>query len=161
MLCVYHVLFGYACVLFYLLITISCWIWNVWTPSQMDPSLFSPSSLTQDLMVSMILFASQVRPSSTLVDDWYVDALGFLLVNSTRTLILNSLALIRMHTRVEQNANKSLCCQDLKVLMGVIKARDEAMSISGGNLGLVVCKRTLVSPAGNPGTQSGCRAMEI
>jgi hypothetical protein len=54
-----------------------------------DFRVFNPSSLSQDLMVSVILSTSQVRPSSTLVEDWYVGALGFLLDNSGRTLGLN------------------------------------------------------------------------
>jgi hypothetical protein len=37
--------------------------------SWMDPCVFSPSSLSQDQMVSVILIASRVRPSSALAED--------------------------------------------------------------------------------------------
>jgi hypothetical protein len=63
--------------------------------------MFKPSILSQDLMVSVILSASWVRPSLALVEDLYDDALGFLLVNYGRTLGLNPPTLRRMHKSVE------------------------------------------------------------
>ena len=69
-----------------------------------DFSYVYPSSLSQELMVSMILSASWVRPSSTLVEDWYVDALGFLLDNFWRTMGLHSPTLIRMHASMDLSA---------------------------------------------------------
>jgi hypothetical protein len=39
--------------------------------------MFNPLSLSQDRIISMILFASPVRASSTLAKDLYVSALEF------------------------------------------------------------------------------------
>jgi len=96
---IYHVSLVYQldmCVYcFSTLILENCQLWNVWMPSKMDYCVFSPSSPTQDHMVSMILIASRVRPYSSLDEYWYVDALGFFLVKSGWTLGLNSLVLRR------------------------------------------------------------------
>jgi len=54
-----------------------------------DFSFVYSSSLSQDLMVFVLLSVSCMRLSSALVEDWYVGALGFLLDNSKWTLGLN------------------------------------------------------------------------
>jgi hypothetical protein len=47
----------------YILLVVKYFAMNCMNSNQMDFCVISPSSLTQDHMVSMILMASQVRPS--------------------------------------------------------------------------------------------------
>jgi hypothetical protein len=63
--------------------------------------VFIPSSPTQDQMVSVILIASQVRHSSALDEYSYLDALGFLMVNSGQTLGINPPLLGRKRASVK------------------------------------------------------------
>jgi len=65
-----------------------------------------PSSLSQDLIIYVIISTYQVITSPTLDEDWYLDALGFLFVNSGWTIGVNSPTLRRTNASVERNANR-------------------------------------------------------
>jgi hypothetical protein len=69
-------------------------------------SCFYPSSMPQDLMVSVILSTYWVRPASTLAKDSYDGALEFLLDNSGRTMGLNSPMLRRTCASMDQNTQQ-------------------------------------------------------
>jgi hypothetical protein len=58
-----------VCVLFYFLVLIICLDMSHMNDSLDGSSYVYPSSMSQDLMVSMILYASRVRPSSALAED--------------------------------------------------------------------------------------------
>jgi len=62
-------------------------------------------------MVSMILMASWMRPSLVLVEDWYVDGLGFFLVNSRWTLGLQP-------PNIKKDARKCERIQQMVLLLG-------------------------------------------
>jgi len=80
----------------------------IWMQYLLYLHVLSPSSMTQDHMVYVILITSRVRPSSTLAEDWYVDALGFLLVNYGQTLGIKPATLGRKRASVKRpNMNQS------------------------------------------------------
>jgi len=93
--------------------------WITWMQFSMDLCVFSPPSLTQEHMVSVILVASRMRPYLSFVDDWYAHALGFLLVKYGWNLGINLVVLRRTHTSVKQ-PNKCLHYREIKVLYWMI-----------------------------------------